>query len=674
MKKEEDIMRNLFAQDRDNPMLNDPYMALLPVFDVIHTFTNDDTNGIPLLFDFEFPMSNGPSGNNITSKTFLKRENPQYVRSMSEFKDQFHVFTTGLFTGVDWSNMIAAGGSILASLYKITDIDSIVTFYQNCIFDNANPYGQLSIEGYDERYEQFIPEREDEENVFADKSDEEMSGIVRIEHISDYMFTQERFEEWSSSRHNKMMAHYMNGPWNGSDTDLFLYAINEEEAENKIRHLYDTFKKNLANPDNIGKYVCMFTDGTCRDCYQDQDILIVRTKASVTFHFRYPIRPIQVILRLYKSPAEVLVGFDVDCCCIGFDGTNVWALPRCRRALNQRMNLVDIDRQSTTYEIRLTKYAKRGFRVGVPGLDMRLVVNGRAELMYQRHMFHQNEQPKSMTGLAFLLQLEQRTKNFGMHRMFSHRVLWDQPNEAERQIYKYEKSLDEVYVQKIRDDVNFKPKRKKRHFISNTLKSKMSDYESFFINFTPKVTPKHVYGRMTYSVRIIRDTLKQESYRPDILFSLNDIEHIMHNNDESASVIVGKIEWLKINPGTQMVGSFNPVSKNFYVDAYTRTEEQEQEVQQALAKLKQWKEKRKMVKVTWSYEKNPGEWEIFDYDTNIALENKYRSVMGHRYYMYRRNQRLGSRISNLQFSRNKTAHIDGKVCALKREKEAIMRE
>ena len=63
---------------------------------------------------------------------------------------------------------------------------------------------------------------------------------------------------------------------------------------------------------------------------------------------------VQVVLRLYDSPAEVctvvqsrsqrlrtvladstlaecgaqiLLGFDVDCVCLGYDGTNLWALP-----------------------------------------------------------------------------------------------------------------------------------------------------------------------------------------------------------------------------------------------------------------------------------------------------------------------------------------------------------
>jgi hypothetical protein len=66
--------------------------------------------------------------------------------------------------------------------------------------------------------------------------------------------------------------------------------------------------------------------------------------------------------------SEVLIGFDIDCCSVGFDGTHVYAIPRSRRALNYSVNLVDMSRRSYTYEARLIKYAQRKFAIAVPGL------------------------------------------------------------------------------------------------------------------------------------------------------------------------------------------------------------------------------------------------------------------------------------------------------------------
>jgi hypothetical protein len=161
----------------------------------------------------------------------------------------------------------------------------------------------------------------------------------------------------------ELVRYYEDTVYSGSDIDVFLYALSEEEAEKKIVQLYHQFKQNLI-PEKMKNYTTFSEYYRYRTTPQQrQDICVIRTKQAVTFHFTYPIRPVQVILRIYKSPAEVLMGFDLDCCTIGYDGNQVWALPRARRAISSRMNLVDVDRQSTTYEVRLFKYAKRGFRV-----------------------------------------------------------------------------------------------------------------------------------------------------------------------------------------------------------------------------------------------------------------------------------------------------------------------
>jgi hypothetical protein len=96
-------------------------------------------------------------------------------------------------------------------------------------------------------------------------------------------------------------------------------------------------------------------------------IEILRSPNSVTFLPPWPYRAIQVVSRLYHSAAQVLLGFDLDCCCVAYDGKSVLALPRALRALRRGYNLVDPSRQSLTYENRLMKYARRGFTIAVPG-------------------------------------------------------------------------------------------------------------------------------------------------------------------------------------------------------------------------------------------------------------------------------------------------------------------
>ena len=38
---------------------------------------------------------------------------------------------------------------------------------------------------------------------------------------------------------------------------------------------------------------------------------------------QYPYRSVQIVLRVYSSPAEVLAGFDVDVACCAYDGDRV---------------------------------------------------------------------------------------------------------------------------------------------------------------------------------------------------------------------------------------------------------------------------------------------------------------------------------------------------------------
>lgn len=83
---------------------------------------------------------------------------------------------------------------------------------------------------------------------------------------------------------------------------------------------------------------------------------------------QYPYRSVQIVLRLYSSPAEVLAGFDVDVACCAYDGDRVWANPRAIVSMMRQSNTVDMTRRSPSYEVRLAKYSSRGFEVYIPGL------------------------------------------------------------------------------------------------------------------------------------------------------------------------------------------------------------------------------------------------------------------------------------------------------------------
>jgi len=148
-----------------------------------------------------------------------------------------------------------------------------------------------------------------------------------------------------------------------SDVDLFLYASNVSEANRIARRIFYAL------------------------AVDNERWVIVRSRGVITMHSmaggQWTVemdQKIQIVLRLYDSPAEVLVGFDCDSCCCAYDGREVWVTPRCLHALRSGLNILNPIHawpNRPSYELRLAKYASRGFSVAVPGLDNKRVDHGR---------------------------------------------------------------------------------------------------------------------------------------------------------------------------------------------------------------------------------------------------------------------------------------------------------
>jgi hypothetical protein len=140
---------------------------------------------------------------------------------------------------------------------------------------------------------------------------------------------------------------------------------------------------------------------------------------------------IQVVLRTYESPTEVLIGFDVDCCGCAYDGRNVWLTQRCIAALESGFNILNALHawpNKASYELRLAKYACRGFSVLVPGLDQRRIdYDGisRSSLI-------------DLHGMARFIKvahdLETASRHDLRHWYLQHRLEWDQHPRTVQQV------------------------------------------------------------------------------------------------------------------------------------------------------------------------------------------------------------------------------------------------
>jgi hypothetical protein len=109
-----------------------------------------------------------------------------------------------------------------------------------------------------------------------------------------------------------------------NDIDLFVYGLDLESAKNKINLVVTQIKQRAENKQYETRI------------YQNNhvvNIYVFNTKK---------ILEIQIILRLYNKLEEVLIGFDVDSCCVGYDGKHILTTPRGLFSFQNRVNVADI--------------------------------------------------------------------------------------------------------------------------------------------------------------------------------------------------------------------------------------------------------------------------------------------------------------------------------------------
>ncbi|KAF8905746.1 hypothetical protein CPB84DRAFT_1844751 [Gymnopilus junonius] len=302
---EEAELRKIFASDRKNPVLANPRVGLVDVFDAPPSIRTIRARVVKdkedLSVKYVMPIS---------EEARRKEGTPAMVADLEEFKKNWAVFTEGSLSQlIDWNNVVAAGGSVLACLTPLDEEDKV-----------------------------------------------SKRAIRKFYHSNAYP---------------------------SSDVDLFLWGLTPEQAEAKIKAIYEAVRDSVP-----------------------WDVTCIRTKHTVSIHSQYPYRSVQIVLRLYQSPAEILAGFDIDAPCCAYDGNRVWANPRAVVAMMRQCNTVDMTRRSPSYEVRLSKYSQRGFEVYVPNLERDNI----DPTIYERSIAR-------MEGLARLLVLE-KLKDDNMRNAF----------------------------------------------------------------------------------------------------------------------------------------------------------------------------------------------------------------------------------------------------------------
>ncbi|CAI6095948.1 unnamed protein product [Clonostachys chloroleuca] len=431
-------LREGFAQHREHPAIQDPLVNAVPVF--------NGHEGVPKI------RARNPD------------EDPE---SLEEFKNNFKIFSEQSLDDLDWSNVVAAGSSVVTAMLPVLD---------------------------------------------------------------EYKVSKRALREYY---HEKLAP--------SSDVDLFIWGLDEQAAVEKIAKIESCVRN------------CILAETTT-----------IRTKNAITIVSQYPTRHIQIVLRLYKSVSEILTGFDVDCSCFAFDGTQVYATPRGITSFCSQTNTIDLSRRSPSYESRLAKYARRGFDIFYADFDRKRI----DPTVYERSLVR-------TLGLARLLILERL------------------PTESDRESYMNQrrKERGRPPLDSSRNSRNQLPGNIKdqdpQDVAEWVVEDEVSNYHTFTIPYGPYYNAKKI-EKLLY----VKDMLlnAEWNHKKDRTVSLHrhpcfigDVESIVHDccdscpepksdeelkvsEEESKIYVQGEIEFMKDDPGRQAIGSFNPLTADDWTD------------------------------------------------------------------------------------------------------------
>ena len=335
IKEEEDELRALVVREPGNAALNDPALRgrgfWIDVFAETSTFVNEASKAPPA----PIVLGGGRRGWRLLRAGVKPGECPLQP-SLDQFTRNWRSFTLDGLKGLNWRGVVAAGGAVAGCALQSP---AWARAGRGDIRDPARSWflNKAVYSIHEDWDHMHFPPGDDRQIIV-----EEAWWCMDLWKGGSLGYGVSRPCHGSGAHKDCDISGYEE-----SDVDLFLYGLDEAAARAKIKHIYCTLARN----------------------WEPQHIAIVRTQNVITFAAQWPFRRVQVILRLYSGPAEVLMGFDIDSCCVAYDGTSVSCLPRWRRAVNGSFNLVDPARRSPSYELRLSKYALRGFAVAVPAFD-----------------------------------------------------------------------------------------------------------------------------------------------------------------------------------------------------------------------------------------------------------------------------------------------------------------
>lgn len=164
--------------------------------------------------------------------------------------------------------------------------------------------------------------------------------------------------------------------------NLFFYGISQDQVNSKIRSIIE-----------------LFVDHSDLFC-----LSVSRTQNFITLNIENghcECIEIRCVLGLYSSISEILHSLNIDCSCVGFDGTNFYMTERSKFAISNMMNFVDFDRMCPTYEFLLAKYGSMGFSTFIPNFKWNPEISEPVKLREHLQKQTKNKVDKIKNGNKF---------------------------------------------------------------------------------------------------------------------------------------------------------------------------------------------------------------------------------------------------------------------------------
>lgn len=169
-RKYEAQLRSVFAQDRNNPALDDPHINVLPLF------TNDTKLITTRARNLEAETQKEKDCYIMSLPDDKRRAHgsPAVVADLQEFRKNFTIFSESSLADMDWNNVVAAGSSVV-----------------NCVLPVPKEFNTTKRKLREYYHEKFCPASDVDLFLYGLTHDEAIEKIKQIERaIRDAILTE----------------------------------------------------------------------------------------------------------------------------------------------------------------------------------------------------------------------------------------------------------------------------------------------------------------------------------------------------------------------------------------------------------------------------------------------------------------------------------------------------